>query len=1263
METKESKKTLNKRGVKLGQLALMAALLSTSIFVSPSYANPEGGQVVGGSATFSENGTKLDIYQQTERTVIDWRSFDIDVDEHTQFYQPSSSAVALNRVNSADPSQILGKLSANGNIILVNPNGVFFGKDSVVDVNGLIATSADIDTDSFMAGSNHFNISGQADAAIINEGTITAKEAGLVGLVAPTVENHGVITAKMGRVQLSSGDTVVADFYGDGLLKVEVTDEALTSQFVNNTGTLEAEGGTVAMTAAAARQTVNSLVVAAGELKAPAVSTQGGKIIISAAGGTTKVSGTLIADGENGGGEILIGGDYQGQMIEDTSNTARTLITAEAHISANATDVGDGGKIIVWGDESTYFYGNIEAKGGLNGGNGGFAEVSGKQFLAYNGDVNLSGDVLGTLLLDPDDLDIVAGGANPAEFSDDQILFAENAGSISTIGADTISNQLTANANVILQANNTIDVDAAITSNGDGDLSLITGTGGVITINQAIAMNTGDLLLSSDEITLNASLSGLGDLTFTTADQSAAMELGGTSFGHSWALSSAEIDAIQNGFNSIKFGSSSYTGDIDVTGAVSFDDDVIFRQNANAEDVDVRLIADFTTTDGADLLVYGAEVHNSGASDSFIFVNSNLDIAGDLLLRGRTVKIMGTGAETINVGGDLTFNPVTAAHKAIFEKYASVAAGGDFWYKIQAREINNIVNLVIGGDLLGGSGGTHNGFQNITNMIVSGDVNLTSNGRLLFGATNTSIAGDLILKSTSSNLYGDMDADALGRNAINLFGDITVGGNTVLTASNASGAVANFGTLQSDGDLTINASGINLRSGSTLSGNADGSSTLTLREYGDNAAMELGGTSIGSTWQMTATEASTIQDGFSAITIGNSTQTGDIDISGAFSVDDALTLYTLGAVNIGDTLSAYESGNSLVIVANTVTNTAGAGALDPGAGRWLIYSTDPALNTLDGLAGDFKRYNKTYAGYTPDSVVETGNGLFYSIAPILTVSAQDSSRAYGDANAFTYSLAGFIDGDTQSTATTGEALLTSLATQSSTVGTYTIDAALGTLASALGYQFTGFTSGTLDIDKAALTVSLAESYSKEQGAINPDFVLNYSGFKLGETISILDVLPTVSTTAVTNSPDGQYEITIAGGLDDQYSFSYGSPVGMLSVVTPETPDTQDTALPSSWERVAYANDGLTVNVQPTVTFETTVEESTEVSSTNAESEPSHAQDDSDNNGHSGQPKRRKAQDKRKKEAVYVPGLNVLIEKSLARMLGMTGEQGHFFTVQ
>ena len=130
-------------------------------------------------------------------------------------------------MDSNSASQIQGTLLANGNIIILNQNGVMFGAGSKVDVNGLVATTAGISDNAFMNAVGNtftFNQPGNPNASIINNGTITAAQAGLVGLVAPNVANNGAINAKLGKVPLASGDTFALDMYGDGLMQVAISD-------------------------------------------------------------------------------------------------------------------------------------------------------------------------------------------------------------------------------------------------------------------------------------------------------------------------------------------------------------------------------------------------------------------------------------------------------------------------------------------------------------------------------------------------------------------------------------------------------------------------------------------------------------------------------------------------------------------------------------------------------------------------------------------------------------------------------------------------------------------------------------------------------------------------------------------------------------------------------------------------------------------------------------------------------------------------------
>ncbi len=392
----------------------------------PLMANPIDGVVSGGSANISSNGSTLTVTQQSNKAVIDWRGFDIAHGETTNFVQPSASSMTLNRVNSNSPSFINGNLNANGNLILVNPNGVWFGGNARVDVNSLIATTAGISNDAFMNsdGKLNFDIAGNPDAAVVNNGLITAKEAGLVGLVAPNVINNGVIIAKLGRVHLASGDTAAVDMYGDGLLTVAVSDK-VKKQLVENNGLISAAGGTIAMTAAAGKDVVNSLVKVSGELHAPSIKQRNGKIIIAAEGSnavkgniaankgkktgssTVLVDGVLNASGRNSGerggsitvtgdnialmdgtvldasgsdgaskttfnqavsayrngaagGDILVGGDYLGKG--DTATAKNLYVSAGTLILNDALNSGDAGRSIFWSDNTTSFLGNVYAR-------------------------------------------------------------------------------------------------------------------------------------------------------------------------------------------------------------------------------------------------------------------------------------------------------------------------------------------------------------------------------------------------------------------------------------------------------------------------------------------------------------------------------------------------------------------------------------------------------------------------------------------------------------------------------------------------------------------------------------------------------------------------------------------------------------------------------------------------------------------------------------------------------------------------------------
>jgi len=441
---------------------IVIALASVGLGSLPAgiaLANPQGGTVVAGTVAIQqESATKLGVTQTSNKAIVDWRSFSIGANEQTQFYQPSASSVILNRVVGEDPSKILGTLTANGQVFLVNPNGILFGKNAQIDVAGLVATTHNIRNEDFLAGKYNFNIPGKPNASVINEGTIRIADTGIAAFLAPSVANKGVIVARLGKVALGAANGFTLDFQGDELLSFMVSDEVaqtaydldgnqLTS-FVENAGRIEAHGGHVLLTAKAAEGVVQGVINQSGVIEAVSVGVENGEIILSGGQhGTVSISGTLDVSGKNqgetggvvkitgqdihltsssrvdasgaeGGGKVFIGGDNLEAISGNTPLTTQETHSASAStlsrsividggtvIDASALSNGSGGVVLLWSDESSKVHGMILANGGQNSGDGGFIETSSKHSVDI-ADANISAAAFngqpGTWLLDPD---------------------------------------------------------------------------------------------------------------------------------------------------------------------------------------------------------------------------------------------------------------------------------------------------------------------------------------------------------------------------------------------------------------------------------------------------------------------------------------------------------------------------------------------------------------------------------------------------------------------------------------------------------------------------------------------------------------------------------------------------------------------------------------------------------------------------------------------------------------------------------------------
>ena len=317
----------------------LAAYLGNSApaFAIDNLSVPEGGRVIQGDATITQPDTgRLNINQQSDRAVVNWDQFNIGKDAQVRIYQPDQDALIVNRVVGTDntPTQILGRLRADGNVMVLDRDGVLFGRTATVDVNGLVASSSDIDPDQVMNATDgkiqlHARTDGTPAGAVINEGTITLKQGGFATLVAPDVRNTGTITANVGRVTLAGADTATVDLYGDGLLEIAV--QPGTDISVEQTGRIMGADRVVLQTADV-HDLVSNTINAGGVVQALHASTQNGTIRLEAGqGGDVNITGEHLARGNI---SITAGRDIH---LGDTVHNNTYLATTEGtHISLNA---------------------------------------------------------------------------------------------------------------------------------------------------------------------------------------------------------------------------------------------------------------------------------------------------------------------------------------------------------------------------------------------------------------------------------------------------------------------------------------------------------------------------------------------------------------------------------------------------------------------------------------------------------------------------------------------------------------------------------------------------------------------------------------------------------------------------------------------------------------------------------------------------------------------------------------------------------------
>ena len=328
-----------------GVFALSATPLALAI--DPT-ALPTNGQVAAGSAVITTQGAKMNVQQDSARVILNWTSFNIGSAASVNFNQPSTSSVALNRVNAGGGgSEIAGQLSANGQVFLINAAGVLFSPTAQVNVGGIVASSLNISDADFIASRYTFDSysrnSGVGEVA--NMGSISAKNGSII-LLGPRVRNDGSIVNTGGPVALVSGERIRLDMRGDQLIGLDV-DQGTLAGSVANSGRIQADGSAVWLQAKAAGDIASAVVNNTGVIQAQTVQNVGGVIKLLAEGGTTHVAGTLDASAPVNG---------NGGFIETSGD--KVTVSDSAHVTTKAAN----GKYGQWLIDPVDF--NISAGGG-----------------------------------------------------------------------------------------------------------------------------------------------------------------------------------------------------------------------------------------------------------------------------------------------------------------------------------------------------------------------------------------------------------------------------------------------------------------------------------------------------------------------------------------------------------------------------------------------------------------------------------------------------------------------------------------------------------------------------------------------------------------------------------------------------------------------------------------------------------------------------------------------------------------------------------
>ncbi|EFS2793347.1 filamentous hemagglutinin N-terminal domain-containing protein [Salmonella enterica] len=850
----------------LGTLTPVALLTGLIAGLLPAMALaadlPTGGQIVGGQGSISTSGNQMTIHQQTQNMATNWHSFDIGKNNTVQFVQPNSSSVALNRVTGASGSQIMGTLKANGQVFILNPNGVLFGKNARVDVGGLVAATKNISTTDFMKGQYTLSGSGNPGAQVVNQGSLTTSKGGYIVLAGERVSNSGTVTTPSGKTILAAGKTVTLQLDNGGLTSVSVNGSVVNA-LVENQGLISATNGQVYLTAKGQDMLLNTVVNNSGTVEAKGLANRGGEIVLNGGdSGVVSQSGHLLADsqtgqggkitlegqnihlaggslttatGKTGGGEVYVGGGWQGQDSH-IKNASKVVMDKTATVDVSATENGNGGTAVLWSDDYTNFRGTVLAKGGAKSGDGGRVETSSHRNLQTSGAVDASARAGhgGEWLLDPTDVTIVGAGADTGidsatadgtdiftpTASGGQILNSSivnqlNAGTsvtVKTSGTDTDgeTGNITVNANII----KTAGTDAKLTLLADNNISTgdnvsIGATTGKLNLDLLAGNTTNNASISLGKF-INISLNG-GDLLADAGNSASGVSL---TFMNNGKIKGGNVTLnLSRGLGGYAYNvnaDNDLTINGSVTGSTGWGAVLGFTAGgklAMNSPGSISLQANDPGNGGGRVLISGDKGVTLNAAAGTVTLN-----AAKAATNGVNIT-SGNGAVSITNMVQDGSNGMTLTNANISSKDGIVLNGTTFWGQ---AVVMSGVNLTTGGDV------------DITglakNLTTGGLGAASSSGVQLSGSNISSTGGNITLTGTAGTDVSHPSISSLqvSNSTLTTNNALTLNGTTETTTGvKVTGSTFSAATLNVNGVASVQGTGFSLATSQLLGGLAD----------------------------------------------------------------------------------------------------------------------------------------------------------------------------------------------------------------------------------------------------------------------------------------------------------------------------------------------------------------------------------------------------------------------------------------------------------